>query len=77
MDINSKYQENLSSLRARQAKRREEFLLKESQARLHQHQQAGLSQQLANTHPRPHGRVAAAQAHQGYPPGQFDSYREG
>ncbi|KAG5556922.1 hypothetical protein RHGRI_007230 [Rhododendron griersonianum] len=40
IEINAQYQEKLSSLRAHQAKRREEFLLKEAQARLHQYKQA-------------------------------------
>ncbi|OAY74536.1 hypothetical protein ACMD2_10693 [Ananas comosus] len=41
-EINAQYQEKLIALRARQATRREEFLRKESQARLLQYQQASM-----------------------------------
>lgn len=41
VEINNQYQERLVSLRAQQAKRREELLRKESQERLHQYQQSG------------------------------------
>ncbi|KAI8563337.1 hypothetical protein RHMOL_Rhmol03G0104300 [Rhododendron molle] len=51
IEINAQYQEKLSSLRAQQAKRREEFLLKEAQARLHQYKQAASNHYPANASP--------------------------
>lgn len=48
IEINVQYQEKLSSLRAQQAKRREEFLLKEAQARIHQYKQAASNHYPAN-----------------------------
>ncbi|XP_017984214.1 PREDICTED: uncharacterized protein LOC18586868 [Theobroma cacao] len=81
MEINTRYQEKLSALRAQHANRREEVLLKELQTRLHQYQQAGIS-----SHPnsglqdaRGYGGTAVAAAAgetRGYTTGQFDSYRD-
>lgn len=51
IEINVQYQEKLSSLRAQQAKRREEFLLKEAQARIHQYKQAASNHYPANASP--------------------------
>lgn len=51
IEINAQYQEKLSSLRAQQAKRREEFLLKEAQARLHQYKQAASNPYPVNASP--------------------------
>lgn len=78
IEINTRYQEKLSALRAQQANRREEFLRKESETRLHQYQQAGLS-----SHPnsglqdvRGYGgtavAVSAGEIH-GYRTGSFES----
>ncbi|KAK9284016.1 hypothetical protein L1049_012275 [Liquidambar formosana] len=83
IEINNQYQERLSSLRAKQANRREEFLRKEAQARLQQYQQTRMSQYPINTglgDARSYGGagVAAAvvEAPQAYVGGQFESYRE-
>uniref|UniRef100_A0A5B7BA73 Uncharacterized protein n=1 Tax=Davidia involucrata TaxID=16924 RepID=A0A5B7BA73_DAVIN len=80
IEINTQYQEKLSSLRSRQTSRIEEFLRKESQARLHQYQEAGMGHHPPNnTGPiDPHGysRAAAIEAHRAYATGQFESYRE-
>ncbi|CAI9773082.1 unnamed protein product [Fraxinus pennsylvanica] len=72
MEINNKYQEKLSVLRAQQANRREEFLRRESQARLQQYQQAGMNYLLDRTGPNnPHGHVPAVPP-QPYPTGHMD-----
>ncbi|KAA8539060.1 hypothetical protein F0562_025752 [Nyssa sinensis] len=80
IEIITQYQEKLSSLRTRQASRIEEFLCKESQAHLHQYQEAGMGQHPPNnTGPiDPHGysRAAATEAHRAYATGQFELYRE-
>ncbi|XP_057980735.1 uncharacterized protein LOC131166314 [Malania oleifera] len=80
VEINMRYLEKLSSLRARHANLREEFLRKESQARLHQYQQAGMSLYPNNTglsDAHGYGGAAAAaaaeDAHRAY---AFESYRE-
>ena len=78
IELNTKYQEKILALHSQQAARREEFLRKESQARLNQSQQAGLNH-YPNTGMRDsHGTpvAAAAEAHQAYAASQFDSYRE-
>ncbi|XP_010263065.1 PREDICTED: uncharacterized protein LOC104601440 [Nelumbo nucifera] len=80
-EINSQYQEKLTSLRARHASRRDEFLRRESQARQQQYQQAGMSHYQNNTGPSdPQGYggsvAAAGEPHGSYGMGQFDSYRE-
>lgn len=72
MEINNKYQEKLSVLRAQQANRREEFLRRESEARLQQYQQAGMNYLLDRTGPNnPHGYVPAVPP-QPYPAGHMD-----
>ncbi|KAL6989173.1 hypothetical protein U1Q18_014925 [Sarracenia purpurea var. burkii] len=81
IEINAQYQERLSALRIQQAKRREEFLFKEAQARLHQYQLAGSNHHPTNAgpvDPRDYGRTAAAaEAQRAYGTGQLDeSYRE-
>ena len=43
IELNTKYQEKILALHSQQAARREEFLRKESQARLNQYQQAGMN----------------------------------
>ncbi|CAK7325162.1 unnamed protein product [Dovyalis caffra] len=83
-EINTRYQEKLSAVRVQQANRREEFLRKESQARLSQYQQASMSHYpntgLQDT--RGYSGAAAAGAgisgetHRGYASSQFESYRE-
>ncbi|XP_059665857.1 uncharacterized protein LOC132311777 isoform X2 [Cornus florida] len=81
IEINTRYQEKLSSLRAKQANRGEEFLHKELQARRHQYQQAEMDHHLTNTAPRdPYGyggaAAAEAQAHRAYSADRFEPYRE-
>uniref|UniRef100_A0A7N0RCN3 Uncharacterized protein n=1 Tax=Kalanchoe fedtschenkoi TaxID=63787 RepID=A0A7N0RCN3_KALFE len=44
MEINTQYQQQLSSLRTRQGARREEFLQKESEARRYQFQKSGIQE---------------------------------
>lgn len=46
IELNTKYQEKILALHSQQAARREEFLRKESQARLNQYQQAGMNHHL-------------------------------
>ncbi|KAK6233763.1 hypothetical protein QUC31_006169 [Theobroma cacao] len=81
MEINTRYQEKLSALRAQHANRREEVLLKELQTRLHQYQQAGISSHLNSglQDARGYGGTAVAAAAgetRGYTTGQFHSYRD-
>ncbi|CAK9171114.1 unnamed protein product [Ilex paraguariensis] len=79
VEISNQYQEKLSSLRTLQANRREEFLRKESQARLHQYQQAGISHHLviaSSVDPHGYSGSAATEAHQAYATGQYESYRD-
>ncbi|XP_073120885.1 uncharacterized protein [Henckelia pumila] len=74
IEINNKYQEKLSSLRAQQASRRKEFLGKELEERLLQYQQAETGNPLITNAPNdPHryaGTYHSARA------GHLDSYRE-
>lgn len=82
IEINTQYQEKLLSLRAHQANRREEFLRKESQARLQQYQQTAMNHNPKNTgrgDAQSHSSRAAAtaeEARQAYAISQFDSSRE-
>lgn len=79
IEINTKYQEKLSSLRGRQASQREEFFRKESQERLQKYHQAGMSDRQSRPGsivPHGYGGVAAAEAHRSYGTGQYDFYRE-
>ncbi|KAA8534606.1 hypothetical protein F0562_032135 [Nyssa sinensis] len=78
IEINTQYQEKLSSLRARQASRREDFLRKESESRLHQYQEAGMGHHPTNMgliDPHSYSGAAAAEAHRAYA-SQFESNRE-
>ncbi|KAM7526744.1 hypothetical protein LguiA_016646 [Lonicera macranthoides] len=82
IEINTKYQEQVSSLRARHNKQREEYLRKESEERLHQYHQTGIVHHLIKSgasDPRGYGvapAAAAAEAHRSFGTGQYDSYRE-
>lgn len=82
--INAQYDEQLTALRARHASRRDEFLLKESQARQQQYQQA-----MIEPYPNsgmgpsdPHGynntpaATAVGEAYRTYSSDHYDSYRE-
>ncbi|KAL2549127.1 hypothetical protein Fot_10657 [Forsythia ovata] len=74
MEINNKYQEKLSVLRAKQANRREEFLRRESEARLQQYQQAGTNHLLARTSPNDPRGYGAAVPPRPYPTGHTDHF---
>lgn len=78
IEINTKYQEKLLALRSQQNAQREEFLHKESQARLNQYQQAGVTHHpntgIHDAHKTPVAAVAEAQ--QDYATSQYESYKE-
>ncbi|KAK6933631.1 hypothetical protein RJ641_036525 [Dillenia turbinata] len=78
MEINTHYQEKILSLRAQQAKQREEFLHKELQARRHQYQKSGLGQHpnmgIGDT--RSTALPAGGEAPHAYATDLYDSYRE-
>ncbi|XWS65382.1 hypothetical protein CRYUN_Cryun05aG0108100 [Craigia yunnanensis] len=81
IEINIRYQEKLSALRAQQANRREEFLREESKTRLHQYQQAGISSHSNSGLQDACGYggtavAAAAGETRGYNTGPFESYRD-
>ncbi|GMG99504.1 hypothetical protein Nepgr_001344 [Nepenthes gracilis] len=88
LEINNQYAEQLSAIRARHADRREDFLRKESQARLQQYQLASVNHHQSNARASDigghHGFVGGApppgmvhgEAQRPYPGGQFDSYRQ-
>lgn len=83
IEINTRYQEKLSALRAQQANRREEFLRKESQARLSQYQQAGMSNNLNSGLQGAGGYsgtvdsgATAEAAYRNYPSAHLDSHRD-
>ncbi|XP_052310907.1 uncharacterized protein LOC18101294 isoform X3 [Populus trichocarpa] len=83
IEINTRYQEKLSALRAQQTNRREEFLRKESQARLSQYQQAsrshypntGLQDARGYSGAAATGPISAGETHRAYASSQFESYR--
>ncbi|KAJ8649604.1 hypothetical protein MRB53_002627 [Persea americana] len=84
-EINAQYQEKLMAMRASQAAHRDEFLRRESQARQHQYQQAGLNHYQNSAGPSdPHGYGAPAtaasdalgEAHRAYAAGHYESHRE-
>ncbi|KAK6929002.1 hypothetical protein RJ641_005207 [Dillenia turbinata] len=78
MEINIQYQEKILSLRAQQAKQREEFLHKELQARRHQYQ-SGLGHPPNNMGiggTRSTAIPAGGEAHHAYATDLYDSYRE-
>uniref|UniRef100_A0A1D1YH16 Centrosome-associated protein CEP250 n=1 Tax=Anthurium amnicola TaxID=1678845 RepID=A0A1D1YH16_9ARAE len=83
-EINAQYQEKLLAIRARQAAHRDEFLLKESQARHEQYQQAHLSNYQSSAGPSDFHAFGSAgtaagqlgDGHRPYGGGQFNSYRE-
>ncbi|CAL9083444.1 unnamed protein product [Musa textilis] len=83
-EINTQYQEKLLAVRARQATQREDMLLKESQARYQQYQQASANSYQSNAGASDaHGFGAAPNAvgtyddaPRGYAAGHYDSYGE-
>eukprot|EP00258_Populus_trichocarpa_P007342 XP_002311929.3 uncharacterized protein LOC7486877 [Populus trichocarpa] len=83
IEINTRYQEKLYALRAQQANRREEFLRKESQARLSQYQLAsmshypntGLQDARGYSGAAATGPISAGETHRAYASSQFESYR--
>jgi len=83
IEINTRYQDKLSALRAQQANRREEFLRKESQARLSQYQQASMSHYPNTGLPDARGYsgaaatgpISAGETHRAYASSQFESYQ--
>ncbi|KAJ6717436.1 hypothetical protein OIU79_005588 [Salix purpurea] len=84
IEINTRYQEKLSALRVQQANRREEFLHKESQARLSQYQQSstshypntGLQGTRGYSVAAAAGSTGGGETHRGYASSQIESYRE-
>jgi len=80
MEINTRHQEKVSALRAKQATAREEFLHKELQARLNRYQQPGTTNYrnpgLHDAHGYFGASVAVAEAHRDFATSQFESYRE-
>ncbi|KAJ6900900.1 hypothetical protein NC652_026866 [Populus alba x Populus x berolinensis] len=84
IEINTRYQEKLSALRVQQANRREEFLHKESQARLSQYQQSsmghypntGLQDTRGYSVAAAAGSTGGGETHRGYASSQFESNRE-
>lgn len=80
VEINMSYQEKLSSIRVRQASLREEFLRRESQARLLQYHQTRMSHypgNAADAHDYyASAAVATREAHQPYSSTQYESYQE-
>ncbi|KAL6976485.1 hypothetical protein U1Q18_025274 [Sarracenia purpurea var. burkii] len=81
--INAEYQEQLATLRARHAGRRDEYLRRESHARQQQYQQAMMDHYPSSgmgpsDHPHGYGAAAAAagESHRAYSAEQYDSYRE-
>ncbi|KAL3520928.1 hypothetical protein ACH5RR_019077 [Cinchona calisaya] len=80
VEINNKYQEKLSALRARQAIQREKVLHKESEARLHQYQTAGTGQsptRMGTSEPHGYAGPTISHTHQGHAPAQFNYLGEG
>ncbi|KAF8397999.1 hypothetical protein HHK36_016925 [Tetracentron sinense] len=82
-EINAQYQERLTTLRTRQASRRDDFLHRESQVRKHRYQEAGMSHYPNSTglgDPRGFSgataTAAGGEADRAFATGQFDSYRE-
>lgn len=83
IEINNKYQEKLSALRAQYAARRDEILRREAQGRLQQYQLAGVNSYqniAADTIHREYGgaggHVPVEAQHRLYAGGQFDSHRQ-
>ncbi|KAK6926501.1 hypothetical protein RJ641_008220 [Dillenia turbinata] len=82
--IHLQYEEQLAALRARHATWRDEFLLKESNDRKAQYQEAMMGHYpnsgMASVDPRGYGGIAASvtveESNRAYNPAQFDSYRE-
>lgn len=78
-EINTRYQEKLSSLRTDQANQREEYLRKESQDRLRQYQQPEVGHHTIQTGTGDHhsyNGASVAEARGSYGSGQNDLYRE-
>ncbi|KAJ7974815.1 Ubiquitin carboxyl-terminal hydrolase [Quillaja saponaria] len=75
LEINTKFQEKISALRAQQSARREEFLRKESQSILHQYQQGGKNHYSGTGLPDAHGHISIP-VNRPYATGQFDPHRE-
>lgn len=81
-EINTRYQEKLSLLRAQQANQRREFIRKESEARLSQYHEAGIDHYPntglldARGYCSPAVAGTAGEAHRGYVSNEFKSYLE-
>lgn len=82
ININTKYLEKLLALRAQHATRREEFLRKESEARLHQYEESGISNYQSSAlqdirgYSGTMGAATGGEPNRSYVSGQFESYRE-
>ena len=84
IEINTRYQDKLSALRAQQANRQEELLRKESQARLSQYQQAsmnhyrntGLQDARGYSGAAATGPISAGETPWAYASSQYESHRE-
>ena len=84
IEINNRYQDKLSALRAQQANRQEELLRKESQARLSQYQQAsmnhyrntGLQDARGYSGAAATGPIIAGETPRAYASSQYESHRE-
>lgn len=84
IEINTRYQDKLSALRAQQANRQEELLRKESQARLSQYQQAsmnhyrntGLQDARGYSGAAATGPIGGGETPRAYASSQYESHRE-
>ncbi|KAJ6349831.1 hypothetical protein OIU78_006096 [Salix suchowensis] len=84
IEINTRYQDKLSALRAQQANRQEELLRKESQARLSQYQQAsmnhyrntGLQDARGYSGAAATGPISGGETPRAYASSQYESHRE-
>ncbi|KAB1225458.1 hypothetical protein CJ030_MR1G019340 [Morella rubra] len=81
IEINTRYQEEVTALRAKQVTQREELLRKESQTRFNQYLQAGRPHYRNTGVPNAHGYAeipvaVPAEAHQDFATSQLESYRE-
>lgn len=81
IEINTRYQEEVTALRAKQVTQREELFRKESQTRFNQYLQAGRPHYRNTGVPNAHGYAeipvaVPAEAHQDFATSQLESYRE-
>ncbi|KZV55256.1 hypothetical protein F511_06733 [Dorcoceras hygrometricum] len=77
IEINDKYQEKLSSLRAQQTRRRKEFLGKELEEILRRYQQAETGNPMITNVPNePHRYAGSYHTYHSAHDGHLDSYRE-